>query len=249
MALPVDIFTSFHISEWACIYCFLPLSDRVNNFPPLPKILRIKPCFYQNIDDEIPAPHQQLVRRVYTLWMCESFIAYSFIFPRRPPLKRDGSRYLLSSLSAVYSGTLCMNVISCIAWWAGGGSATNFGFSLLWLLLFSPCSYTCWFRPLYKAFRLVLHQSHSHSWMMGSVHRHAVLVPLKSTDTLSWGSGTRDIVEKWINPTTSVHRSGHCHFSLTSSSDMLAQCQWCQTPPTPNTLLISVNNRSILQFF
>ena len=53
----------------------------------------------------------------------------------------------------VYSGTLCMNVISCIAWWAGGGSITNFGFSLLWLLLFSPCGYTCWFRPLYKAFR------------------------------------------------------------------------------------------------
>jgi len=54
---------------------------------------------------------------------------------------------------AVYSGTLCLNVISCIAWWAGGGGATNFGYSLLWVLLFSPCSYTCWFRPLYKAFR------------------------------------------------------------------------------------------------
>ncbi|KAK1896320.1 Secretory carrier-associated membrane protein 4 [Dissostichus eleginoides] len=98
------------------------MADRTNNFPPLPQFFRIKPCFYHNIEDEIPAPHQQLVRRVYTLWM-------------------------------MYSGTLFLNVISCIAWWAGGGSATNFGFSLLWLLLFSPCSYTCWFRPLYKAFR------------------------------------------------------------------------------------------------
>ncbi|XP_070410198.1 secretory carrier-associated membrane protein 4 isoform X2 [Nothobranchius furzeri] len=97
------------------------MTDKVNNFPPLPKFLRIKPCFYQNIEEEIPAPHQQLVRRVYMLWM-------------------------------MYSGTLFLNVISCIAWWAGGGQATNFGFSLLWLLLFSPCSYTCWFRPLYKAF-------------------------------------------------------------------------------------------------
>uniref|UniRef100_A0A3Q2ZX44 Secretory carrier-associated membrane protein n=1 Tax=Kryptolebias marmoratus TaxID=37003 RepID=A0A3Q2ZX44_KRYMA len=98
------------------------VTERSNNFPPLPKFLKIKPCFYQNIEEEIPAPHQQLVRRVYMLWM-------------------------------IYSGTLCVNVISCIAWWAGGGSATNFGFSLLWLILFSPCSYTCWFRPLYKAFR------------------------------------------------------------------------------------------------
>ncbi|XP_018583839.1 secretory carrier-associated membrane protein 4 isoform X3 [Scleropages formosus] len=53
----------------------------------------------------------------------------------------------------LYSATLCVNVISCIAWWAGGGDGVNFGFSLLWLLIFSPCSYTCWFRPLYKGFR------------------------------------------------------------------------------------------------
>ncbi|KAG7265033.1 hypothetical protein CRUP_033552 [Coryphaenoides rupestris] len=98
------------------------MTERVNNFPPLPAVLRIKPCFYQNIEDEIPAPHQQLVRKIYMLWL-------------------------------MYSGTLCLNVISCIAWWAGGGGATNFGYSLLWVLLFSPCSYTCWFRPLYKAFR------------------------------------------------------------------------------------------------
>uniref|UniRef100_A0A1A8M3V5 Secretory carrier-associated membrane protein n=1 Tax=Nothobranchius pienaari TaxID=704102 RepID=A0A1A8M3V5_9TELE len=98
------------------------MTDKVNNFPPLPKSLRIKPCFYQNIEEEIPSPHQQLVRRVYMLWM-------------------------------MYSGTLFLNVISCIAWWAGGGQGTDFGFSLLWLLLFSPCGYVCWFRPLYKAFR------------------------------------------------------------------------------------------------
>ncbi|XP_071005373.1 secretory carrier-associated membrane protein 4-like isoform X4 [Oncorhynchus clarkii lewisi] len=98
------------------------MTERVNNFPPLPQFLRIKPCFYQNVEEEIPAPHRQLVRRVYNLWM-------------------------------LYSVTLCVNVVSCIAWWAGGGSGANFGLSLLWLLLFSPCSYTCWFRPLYKAFR------------------------------------------------------------------------------------------------
>lgn len=98
------------------------MADRANNFPPLPQFVRVRPCFYQNIEEEIPAQHQQLVRRVYMLWL-------------------------------MYSGTLCLNVISCIAWCAGGGNVINFGFSLLWLILFSPCSYTCWFRPLYKAFR------------------------------------------------------------------------------------------------
>lgn len=98
------------------------MADRTNNFPPLPQFLKVKPCFYQNIEEEIPANHQQLVRRIYILWM-------------------------------MYSGTLSINLISCIAWWAGGGSAENFGFALLWLILFSPSSYVCWFRPLYKAFR------------------------------------------------------------------------------------------------
>ncbi|XP_061681875.1 secretory carrier-associated membrane protein 4 [Syngnathoides biaculeatus] len=98
------------------------MTERANNFPPLPKFLKVKPCFYQNIQEEIPEPHQQLVQRIFILWM-------------------------------MYSGTLCLNVIGCIAWWAGGGYASNFGFSLLWLVLFSPASYVCWFRPIYKAIR------------------------------------------------------------------------------------------------
>lgn len=145
----------------------LPISERVNNFPPLPQFMRIKPCFYHNIEEEIPAPHQQLVRRVYTLWMSACFHIHFVLVIF---WKKNMHCYVETSITtlpflflsvhcplspAVYSGTLCINVISCIAWWAGGGNATNFGFSLLWLILFSPCSYTCWFRPLYKAFRLV----------------------------------------------------------------------------------------------
>ncbi|KAL2090355.1 hypothetical protein ACEWY4_015043 [Coilia grayii] len=98
------------------------MTEKVNNFPPLPQFLRLKPCFYQNVEEEIPPQHHQLVHRVYKLWM-------------------------------LYAITLSVNIVSCIAWWAGGGGATNFGLALLWLILFSPCSYTCWFRPLYKAFR------------------------------------------------------------------------------------------------
>lgn len=46
-------------------------AGKENNFPPLPHFIPLKPCFYQNFADEIPIEHQQLVKRIYQLWMCE----------------------------------------------------------------------------------------------------------------------------------------------------------------------------------
>ncbi|XP_061670026.1 secretory carrier-associated membrane protein 5-like isoform X3 [Syngnathoides biaculeatus] len=48
--------------------------------------------------------------------------------------------------------TLAVNLVGCFAWMFGGGGVTNFGLSIIWLLMFTPCSYVCWFRPIYKAF-------------------------------------------------------------------------------------------------
>lgn len=62
------------------------------------------------------------------------------------------SQALLCPL-AVYCITLVVNIVACLAWWIGGGSGANFGLAILWLVLFCPCSYLCWFRPAYKAFR------------------------------------------------------------------------------------------------
>ncbi|KAG8126871.1 hypothetical protein E2320_021960 [Naja naja] len=45
------------------------MAEKVNNFPPLPKFIPLKPCFYQNFTDEIPIDYQTLVRRIYRLWM------------------------------------------------------------------------------------------------------------------------------------------------------------------------------------
>ncbi|XP_052603106.1 secretory carrier-associated membrane protein 4 isoform X2 [Peromyscus californicus insignis] len=53
----------------------------------------------------------------------------------------------------VYCATLGVNLVACLAWWIAGGAGANFGLAMLWLLLFTPCSYVCWFRPAYKAFR------------------------------------------------------------------------------------------------
>ncbi|XP_046300224.1 secretory carrier-associated membrane protein 4 isoform X1 [Marmota monax] len=99
-----------------------PQEGKENNFPPLPRFLPLKPCFYQDVASEIPAEHQVLVKRIFRLWM-------------------------------FYCATLVVNLVACLAWWIGGGAGANFGLALVWLLLFSPCSYVCWFRPAYKAFR------------------------------------------------------------------------------------------------
>lgn len=47
--------------------------EKENNFPPLPKFIPLKPCFYQNFSDEIPIEHQVLVKRIYRLWLCEQW--------------------------------------------------------------------------------------------------------------------------------------------------------------------------------
>ncbi|CAO2641409.1 Secretory carrier-associated membrane protein 4 [Lemmus lemmus] len=96
--------------------------ERGNNFPPLPRFVPLKPCFYQDISEEIPVEHQVLVKRIYRLWM-------------------------------FYCATLGVNLVACLAWGIVDGTGANFGLALLWLLLFTPCSYVCWFRPAYKAFR------------------------------------------------------------------------------------------------
>ncbi|KAM9265691.1 secretory carrier-associated membrane protein 4 isoform 1-T2 [Morus bassanus] len=98
------------------------MAEKVNNFPPLPKFIPLKPCFYQNFADEIPIDYQSLVKRIYHVWI-------------------------------FYCITLVVNIIACLAWWIGGGYGVNFGLAILWLILFSPCGYVCWFRPAYKAFR------------------------------------------------------------------------------------------------
>uniref|UniRef100_A0A8C6ZK29 Secretory carrier-associated membrane protein n=1 Tax=Nothoprocta perdicaria TaxID=30464 RepID=A0A8C6ZK29_NOTPE len=45
--------------------------EKVNNFPPLPKFIPLKPCFYQNFADEIPIDYQTLVKRIYHVWICK----------------------------------------------------------------------------------------------------------------------------------------------------------------------------------
>uniref|UniRef100_A0A8C7UUG8 Secretory carrier-associated membrane protein n=1 Tax=Oncorhynchus mykiss TaxID=8022 RepID=A0A8C7UUG8_ONCMY len=59
----------------------------------------------------------------------------------------------LYHLWILYAITLAVNLAGCFVWMLGGGGVTNFGMAIIWLNLFTPCSYACWFRPIYKAFK------------------------------------------------------------------------------------------------
>uniref|UniRef100_A0A3Q0SEC3 Secretory carrier-associated membrane protein n=1 Tax=Amphilophus citrinellus TaxID=61819 RepID=A0A3Q0SEC3_AMPCI len=94
-----------------------------NNWPPLPEKFPVAPCFYHDITVDIPVEFQKTVKIMYYLWM-------------------------------FHTGTLLANLIACLSWFiADTGRGVDFGLSILWLLLFTPCSFVCWYRPLYAAFR------------------------------------------------------------------------------------------------
>lgn len=53
-----------------------------------------------------------------------------------------------------YICALTVNVLVALALVTIDGSQSyTFGFSIIYLLLFTPCSFVCWYRPVYKAFR------------------------------------------------------------------------------------------------
>ncbi|XP_029431544.1 secretory carrier-associated membrane protein 2 [Rhinatrema bivittatum] len=96
---------------------------RQNNWPPLPAICPIKPCFYQDFSADIPADYQRTCKMLYYLWM-------------------------------LHTVTHLLNLLACLAWFTvDSGRGVDFGLSILWFILFSPCAFVCWYRPIYKAFK------------------------------------------------------------------------------------------------
>ncbi|CAG5867694.1 unnamed protein product [Menidia menidia] len=107
----------------------LTAPGRKNNWPPLPENFPVGPCFYHDITVDIPVEFQKML-----------FFIISVPHPP-PPL-------------SVHTGTLLANMLGCLAWFCVDATrGVDFGLSILWLLLFTPCSFVCWYRPLYGAFR------------------------------------------------------------------------------------------------
>ncbi|XP_061173911.1 secretory carrier-associated membrane protein 1-like isoform X3 [Saccostrea echinata] len=98
-------------------------NERANNWPPLPKFCPVGPCFYQDFSVDIPMEFQRTVKFVYYLWL-------------------------------FYVIVLFLNIWASLAYFiADSDGGATFGMSIVWFVLFTPCSFICWYRPLYKAFR------------------------------------------------------------------------------------------------
>ncbi|MEQ2164395.1 hypothetical protein GOODEAATRI_006346, partial [Goodea atripinnis] len=60
-------------------------------------------------------------------------------------------------VSFLHGATLFLNVLACLAYFtADAAKGVDFGLSILWFILFTPVSFVCWYRPVYKAFRYAL---------------------------------------------------------------------------------------------
>ncbi|XP_053729772.1 secretory carrier-associated membrane protein 1-like isoform X1 [Synchiropus splendidus] len=94
-----------------------------NNWPPLPQQFPVGPCFYHDITVDIPVEFQKTVKIMYYLWM-------------------------------LHSGTLLANMVGCLSWFCVDlNRGVDLGLSILWFILFTPCAFVCWYRPVYGAFR------------------------------------------------------------------------------------------------
>jgi len=100
-----------------------PYNARVNNWPPLPSFLPCQPCFYQDINVDIPVEFQEMVKRLYYLWLFHALLMIANLF--------GGVCFLFSGLD----------------------KGSMFGLGLVYGFFFIPLSFLCWFRPAYKAFR------------------------------------------------------------------------------------------------
>ncbi|XP_013200817.1 secretory carrier-associated membrane protein 1 [Amyelois transitella] len=49
-------------------------AGRRNNWPPLPTFCPVQPCFYQDINVDIPLEFQRVVRHLYHLWMFHALV-------------------------------------------------------------------------------------------------------------------------------------------------------------------------------
>ncbi|VDN00802.1 unnamed protein product, partial [Thelazia callipaeda] len=96
---------------------------RPHNWPPIPSFIPIQPCFYQDIEVEIPVQFQRTVTLVYYVFLCYTLAL---------------AINVLASFFYVIFGSGPIGILI---------------LAIIQILLLSSCSFLFWFRPVYKAFR------------------------------------------------------------------------------------------------
>ncbi|XP_048828663.1 secretory carrier-associated membrane protein 2-like [Brienomyrus brachyistius] len=144
-------------------------TGKENNWPPLPKSFPIKPCFYQDFSAEIPTEHQRICKMMYYLWM-------------------------------FHCVTLFLNLLACLAYFTVDSSyGADFGLAIVWFILFAPCSFLCWYRPIYKAFRS---DSSVHFFLFFFIFFFQIIVfVIQAVGIPKWGNSG------WISAISTVGRS------------------------------------------
>uniref|UniRef100_A0A0R3RUR6 Secretory carrier-associated membrane protein n=1 Tax=Elaeophora elaphi TaxID=1147741 RepID=A0A0R3RUR6_9BILA len=98
-------------------------NTRPHNWPPLPSFIPLQPCFYQDIEVEIPVQFQRTVTLVYYV-----FLSYVLAL---------AVNVIASFFYVIF----------------GNGPIGILVLAIIQILLLSSCSFLFWFRPVYKAFR------------------------------------------------------------------------------------------------
>uniref|UniRef100_G3PXY5 Secretory carrier-associated membrane protein n=1 Tax=Gasterosteus aculeatus TaxID=69293 RepID=G3PXY5_GASAC len=133
------------------------VSAKENNWPPLPSFSPVKPCFYQDFEVDIPEEYRRICKRMYYLWM-------------------------------FHSATLFLNVLACLAYFtASADYGVDFGLSILWFVLFTPMSFVCWYRPVYKAFSATHKSFPDHLCTLMSFKQVAVYI-IQTVGIPRWGN-------------------------------------------------------------
>jgi len=75
------------------------------------------------------------------------------------PKKKQFYHVFVTNVAA-YVALMLLNVVGALSYFiasmqhsVSNQSGTTFGVSILLLILFVPCSFVCWFRPVYNAFQ------------------------------------------------------------------------------------------------
>ncbi|CAB0019374.1 unnamed protein product [Nesidiocoris tenuis] len=115
-----------------------PYNVRRNNWPPLPEnCCGLEPCFYQDINIEIPVDFQTVVRQLYYVWIFHTLLLFANVIGTLAALLHRGA-FSMFGLSIIY--TLLLTPFSFLCWYRPGYKAfrsdSSFNFMVFFFLFF-----------------------------------------------------------------------------------------------------------------